>query len=446
MTKTGGLTRNSIYNLLGSGLPMLVGIITIPRLVHVLGVDRFGVLALTWVVMGYFSLFDLGLGRALTQIVAQRSGTGDRGELSDIIRTALIMMLLLGLAGGVCLGVGSPLIVGLVLKMSPGLRSEALYAFGLMAFSVPAVTLLAGLRGILEARQRFFETNILRLCMGILTFLGPWLVSFKTSHLFWVVLSLEVMRYGALLAHYWVCRRVVLEMNGGGAFQARYWKVLIRFGGWMTISNIIGPLMTNLDRFFIGAFVSVSAIAYYVTPFDMVTKVLAVSSALVSVLFPMFGALHRVDPHEAARLYRKGLKTIFLILAPVLLALGAGAHLILLQWLGPDFAQSGTGVMRILCLGVMINALATVPYAFIQGVARPDLTAKFHLAEAPLYLIILWMMGTHFGIVGVAWAWTLRVTLDLVFMFMAAKRLQSNSIDSVVPRQVMLPPARGGLE
>lgn len=428
MMRVGSLTRNSIYNLLGQGLPMLVGLITIPRLVHALGVDRFGILTLTWAVMGYFSLFDLGLGRALTQLVAERSGAGNDKELPDIIRTALIMMLGLGLVGGVCLGGASPLVVGRVLKMAPALHSEVLYAFGLMAFSVPAVTLLAGLRGLLEARQHFLEINLLRLAMGVFTFLGPWLVSFRTTHLFWVVLSLEVMRYAALGAYYWMCRRVVPEMTMPAAFQSSHWKVLLRFGGWMTVSNIISPLMVNMDRLFIGAFVSVGAIAYYATPFDMVTKVLAVSGAIVSVLFPLFGTLHRSDPAEAVRLYHKGLWTILIILGPTLLAIGTGAHWILSHWLGPDFARQGAGVMQVLCFGVMINALASVPFAFIQGIARPDLTAKFHLAEGPLYLAILWALGTHFGILGVAWAWTVRVTIDLILLTLTARHYQESVI------------------
>jgi len=427
MTKVGGLTKNSIYNLLGSGLPVFVGIATIPRLVHVLGVDRFGVLTLTWAVMGYFSLFDLGLGRALTQIVAERSGTGDRQELPDIIRTALIMMLSLGLLGGVCLGLASSLIVGRVLKMSIGLRNEAMLAFALMAFSVPAVTLLAGLRGILEARQRFFEISLLRLCMGILTFLGPWLVSFKTVHLFWVVLSLEVMRYIALFAHYWVCRRVVTEIKEGASFQARHWKPLLKFGGWMTVSNIISPLMVNMDRFFIGTFVSVGAIAYYTTPFDMVTKTFAISNAFVTVLFPMFGALYRTNLPEAVRLYHKGLMTVTLVLGPILLILGIGARFILYYWLGPEFARQGGPVMRVLCFGVFINALAAVPYAFIQGTARPDLTAKFHIIEAPIYIFILWILGSNFGIVGVAWAWTWRVIFDFILLAIGAHRIHLDS-------------------
>ena len=426
MIKLGALTKNSIYNLLGAGLPMVVGLFTIPRLIHVLGMERFGVLTLTWVVLGYFSLFDLGLGRALTQVVAERSGVGDQEELPDIIRTALIMMLLLGLFGGLCLAGLAPLLVGKVLKMSPGLQTEALQAFELMAVSLPAVTLLSGVRGILEGRQRFFGINILRLGMGVLTFLGPWLISYKTVNLVWVVMSLVVMRYGALLGHYWLAQRSIPEMSRASRFQSKHWKYLIKFGGWMTISGIISPLMVNMDRLFMGAYLSLGVIAYYATPFEMVTKLLMVPGAVVAALFPMFGALHRVDPKEVRRLYNKGIKSILMILAPTLLILAVGAHMLLSRWINADFAEHGTAVMQILCLGVFINSLAYVPYSFIQGVARPDLTAKFHMIEIPFYLIILWLFGSRFGVVGVAWAWTIRVILDYILLSMAARTLQSS--------------------
>lgn len=430
MTLSRNITKNSIYNLLGSGLPIFIGIATIPRLVHALGVDRYGILTLTWVVMGYFSLFDLGLGRALTQIVSERSGMEAQDDLPDIIRTALILMLLLGMVGGVVLGAASPYLIGHVLKMPHNLHHEVLYAFILMAFSIPVVTVLAGLRGILEARQRFLELGVLRLSMGVLTFVGPWAITFVSINLFWVVMSLEVMRYGALAAYFLTCRALVPEMQRPAVFCSLHWKKLIKFGGWMTISNIISPLMVNMDRFFIGAFISIGAIAYYTTSFDMVIKVLLISGSIVTVLFPMFGSLHRSNPDEAVRLYRKGLRAIFLLLGPGLLLLAIGARLILFHWLGADFAEYGSAVLRILCLGVLINALASVPFAFVQGAARPDLTAKFHLAEVPIYLVILWLFGTHFGVEGVAWAWVIRVSLDFILLSVVAHRIQGHAQSS----------------
>ncbi|HLJ29909.1 MAG TPA: hypothetical protein VKY85_24590 [Candidatus Angelobacter sp.] len=54
------LARNTIWNLLGQLLPMAVAVVAIPPVIRGLGIPRFGVLSLAWIVIGYFSLFDLG--------------------------------------------------------------------------------------------------------------------------------------------------------------------------------------------------------------------------------------------------------------------------------------------------------------------------------------------------------------------------------------------------
>ena len=71
------LARNTIWNLVGSGAPMLVAIFSIPILIKGLGKEQFGVLTLAWALIGYANLFELGLGRALTQLVARKIGAGD---------------------------------------------------------------------------------------------------------------------------------------------------------------------------------------------------------------------------------------------------------------------------------------------------------------------------------------------------------------------------------
>jgi O-antigen/teichoic acid export membrane protein len=65
------LRRNILWNLAGAGLPLLAGAALIPFLVRESGIEVFGILTLVWALIGYFSLFDFGLGRALTQQVAQ---------------------------------------------------------------------------------------------------------------------------------------------------------------------------------------------------------------------------------------------------------------------------------------------------------------------------------------------------------------------------------------
>ncbi len=107
------LARNVFWNLLGTGAPLLVALVAIPILIEGLGTACFGVLTLAWMVVGYFSLFDLGLGRALTKLVAEKLGKGQDDEIPALIWTAMSLMAVLGVLGAVvvaALGVVSILV------------------------------------------------------------------------------------------------------------------------------------------------------------------------------------------------------------------------------------------------------------------------------------------------------------------------------------------------
>ncbi len=181
------LARHTLFNLIGQGAPLIIALFTIPLLIKGLGIDRFGVLTLAWVVIGYFSLFDFGLGRALTKLVAEKLGEGRDGEIPTLVWTALFLMLCFGLVGALFLAVLSPWLVNTALKVPEPLRPETIQSFYLLAASIPIVISTTGLRGILEAQQRFGLVNTVRIFMGIFTYLGPVLVLPFSSSLLPVV-------------------------------------------------------------------------------------------------------------------------------------------------------------------------------------------------------------------------------------------------------------------
>jgi len=74
------LARNTLINFIGQVLPLLAGLVALPLIIHGLGTDRFGILSLAWVILGYFSVFDLGLGRATTKYVAEALGIGNEDQ------------------------------------------------------------------------------------------------------------------------------------------------------------------------------------------------------------------------------------------------------------------------------------------------------------------------------------------------------------------------------
>jgi O-antigen/teichoic acid export membrane protein len=416
------LARNTVWNLVGQLLPMAVGVAAIPPLVHSLGVDRFGLLSLAWVIIGYFSLFDLGMGRALTKLVADRIGGKDEQSIPPLVWTSLFLMLLLGVCGGlVMLGI-APWLTYKALKVPPALQHEALRSFQLLAASIPIVTVTSGLRGILEAQQRFRILNLIRIPTSIFSLAGPLLVLPFSHSLVPVIIVLMIGRVLGGLAHLIACFHAIPSLRHNPELQRAVIVPLVKFGGWMTVSNVIGPLMVYTDRFLIGALLSVSAVAYYTTPFDLVGRLTFISAAVSGVLFPAFAASLASNRERTALLAGRGVKYIFLAMFPVILITVTFAPEGLRLWLGPTFAMHSQSVLRWLATGVFINSVACVPFALIQSAGRPSLTARLHLFELPWYLLAVWELTKHLGIEGAAIAWTGRIILDSFLLFFFADR------------------------
>lgn len=425
VTLTGGslLTRNAIFNLIGQGAPTLVALITIPYLVHELGTDRYGVLTLAWMFVGYFSLFDMGLGRALTQVISERLGTDLEVGVPALAWTMLILMTAFGVLGALVVGALSPWLVRSVLKIPASLQIETLYAFYLLAMSVPIAISTSGLTGILSALQRFDILNAIRIPMGIFSLVGPLIImpfSKSLFHITAVLLASLIISWSIYLA---MCLRIMPALRSGFSMQYDMIKPLLRFGGWMTITNVIGPLMVYLDRFAIGAVASMAAVAYYAIPYQLVTKLWIVPGAIVGVLFPAFSASYKQDRQRTALLFARGTKYVFLVLYPITLILVAFAQEGLSFWLGAKIAQKSAPVLQWLSVGVLINSMAYMPFALIQGAGRPDLTAKLHMLELPIYLLVLWWLLQFYGIEGAAVAWVIRVSFDAGLLFLLANRI-----------------------
>ncbi|HYF40102.1 MAG TPA: flippase [Gemmatimonadales bacterium] len=418
---TPSLTRNTVLNLIGLAAPLLVALFAIPVLTRELGTDRFGILTLAWVILGYFSLFDLGVGRAITQIVSGQLSRGQIGAIPDLVWTALGLMLLLGIAAAVACAAASSWLVQ-VLRVPEELRAETLQSFYLLAVSIPVVMVTTGLRGILEAVQRFDLVTWIRAPLGVFTYLGPLLVLPFARGLVPVIAVLIAVRVAALGVHWLMCRRVMPSLQEKPRFHTNLVSRLLKLGSWISVSNLVGPLLVNADRFVLGSLISVSVVAFYTVPFELATKVLLLPGALAGVLFPAFAGTYDTDRSRSSRLFSQGMKVTWLVLFPIILLLVAFAHELLFLWMGADFASRSTRVLQWLAAGVLINSLAQIPFALVQGAGRPDLTAKLHLAELPFYFVGLWFLIHRFGVDGAAMAWTLRAAVDGLVLVLLAWR------------------------
>lgn len=425
------IARNALFNLAGLGLPLIVAVVCIPPLVEALGPSRFGLLALVWAAVSYFGVFDLGLGRALTQRMSMAIGAGRPADVGPIAIAGLAVLAVLGVVSGVSMWVLAP--AGVARLAVDSDATEAVAAARAIAPALPWVLVGSGLRGMLEAKGAFGWINVVRVVTGAAVFAAPLAVIRAgwndLEAISWALAGVRAVGCLALLAA--VPRLVPGALTAGRIERARVIE-LLRTGGWITVTNVVSPLLTYLDRFVIGAAVSTTAIAWYVTPQEIVSRLLILPAALTGVLFPRLSELYGRDGArgEGWRIERLSLGALFLVMLPVTLALAAAAPWILDRWVGPRFAAEGATAMVVLCGGVLLNALAQVPFSALQARDGARSTALLQLAELLPFIAVAWFATLHWGVTGTACAWTLRVLVDF-----AALRWLSRPADAGADRR-----------
>ena len=423
VTGARAMAHNTLWSLVGKIVPMLGALVSIPILIRALGTDRFGVLTLAWILVGYFSLFDLGLSRALTYFVARKEGAGQQEDLISMIWTALILMCGLGVFGAIVMAGLSPLLVARLLKVPVSIQPETLSSFYLLSLSLPLVIVAAGLKGLLQARHRFDLVNIAGVPIGLLNFVAPLAILPYYHDLFHVIALLVAVRALDVLVHGWLCQRVFSGFLGGRSFHRVHVRELLSYSGWLTASNILGPFSLYIDRFMIGSIISVTAVAFYTVPYEMITKMLIVSGAIGGVSFPAFSSSFVADPARAADIYLRGLKTLFVLTFPAILIVVLFSTELMSAWLGATFALQSVRVLQVLAIGIFIFGMESIPYMLVQGAGRPDITTKLLMFELPFYVGLIWWLTKQYGINGAAIAWLVRVSADTVLLMFIGNRI-----------------------
>lgn len=403
------------WNLAGLVLPLLVAFVTVPQLIEKLGSERFGLLALAWGLMGYAGVFDIGIGRALTQMVARLRGEGNLTPIPSVLTTAGRITLITGLTGGSFIVLAVFFGAAAWIKTQSVPSNEVSEAMLLLAVALPVQAMSATYRGMNEAYLNFKGISLLRMGLGVVNFGGPFLLAFYTTDMFWLVSTLVGSRLMALFFYYRFatsCLEESMPEKKQARFSSQIAKTLFRFGGWVTISSVVSPLLVQMDRFVIAAVISAAAVTIYVVPFEVVVQSLVLVGAVSSVIFPSLSKLMHEKPDQWQVFFQRWLFIVtgMMFLVCALLAIFLPTFLQL--WLKGNFVPESAVIGQVLCFGVFANAIGSMYYALLHAKGRADLTAKLHLIELPLFLFSLIFLLHQFGLTGAAWAWVGRMAFD----------------------------------
>ncbi|WP_342733636.1 flippase [Bradyrhizobium sp. B117] len=400
------------HNLWGVALPLIAALVTVPPYLRALGEERYGILSLIWVLFGYFGLFDFGLSRSTANRLA-KIGEGEPERREIIFKTSLLMNLALGLIGAFSFAIVSHLTLTFIVKGSESFHIEILHALPLAALLLPITLVGNTFVGRLQAEERFYALN------GIQSFGAVAMQLLPLGFIYLVHISLSVAMLGCLVARsLWVFALFLTVARtkhpGRASFAPAEAKELIKYGAWLTVTNVVGPILVSLDQFMIAYVLGSGAVARYSIPFNFAQKATILPGAVTQALFPRLSSLSGAEAQEMANRSLVAVGGIMaLICAPAILLADFGLSL----WISPEFAHAASNVARTILFGIWINGLAYIPSCLLQAQGRVDITARFHVIELVPFVLILFVLLHFFGLQGAAFAWVIRVSIDAALLF-----------------------------
>ncbi|TKB26135.1 flippase [Desulfopila sp. IMCC35006] len=416
--------RYILWNLMGLGLPLFMALIAIPGLLTRIGSERFGLLALAWGLIGYAGMLDLGIGRATTQRVSLLRNNAGENEIPDVVATAIRITTITGMIG---------MLIILLAALSGAYRfihvetvpaGEIEVSMILLALALPMQAISATYRGVNEAYLNFRGINILRTALGVANFGAPYLVAMYTTEVYWLVATLVLSRFLALaiFRHLAYCCIFNNSPLARGKYIKRHAQNLLRFGGWFSITSIVGPIMVKADRFFVGVYVSATAVTLYVIPYEVTTQTLILAGALTTVIFPVVTNLLNKEPEQAMAVFHLWLARIVGVMFVVLSLLAYAMPTLLHLWVGERITEESVRVGQLLCVGVFFNTIGAMYFSLLHARGCVKQTAILHCIELPFYMVLLVYLIAEFGIIGCAVAWSIRATMDTLALILMSKK------------------------
>jgi len=389
-----------------------VGLFATAVFVRVLGAERFGGWGLIVGCVACASLFDLGLGVALVRRVAAAREDHDEEAARRAAGAALWASAWLGLVAAALVGAIAAPLAGW-LHVPAAHRDEFVLALRIAGIGAGLTVPSIALGAVPTALHRLDSVLRLELVVTAAMMMTQVVVVLAGGGVIGLATALLAARAASLAGRYVLARRMLgaLPVAIGGY---PLWAELGRFGALKAVHQLSSQLVLYLDRFLVGAFLSVEAVAYYTVAVELAQRLLALQANVSVAFYPAACALAR-DPGALAALYQRTSRVVALLIFPAALALLFLVAPLLTLWVGPEYAVHSAGVLRLLAVGYALMALAAIPAGTADALGRPDLCARYGLASLGINVILSLILIPRFGLLGAGWALVGNVLLQQPF-------------------------------
>lgn len=405
------VNRDFLKVMAGNATPAIFALLCIPGLLLNLGNELYGYLVLLWAIAGYLGFLDLGIGKSATYKISsdidnRQTFFGAAMSLSAMVSLILMGVVLLSAYLIAYFGFSNENISGLL--------------FGVVLIITPTV-FTSVIRGSLEGINEFTHSSVNKSIVGSLFFLIPWVVSRYDEPSIENLVAALILARVVGLGH--ICFYARKSFGFKFVADRAIFLQFFNYGSWVSVSNIVGPLMVYGDRFLISLIIGIEKLPIYSIPQEVLQRILIVSGSYANALLPKITVLEK---KSLLAMYNKTVFYFVLISAPIFCGIYIVLPYFFSTWISESFSIEASGIASVILLGVFLNSIAQITLTFNYACGLTKSVAVLHLVELLFYFIVLYFLLIEFSILGAAMAWTLRVLADLIFMNLILFKVRSS--------------------
>jgi PST family polysaccharide transporter len=186
----------------------------------------------------------------------------------------------------------------------------------------------------------------------------------------------------------------------------RHFDDIFSFGIHVLGVNVLNFLSRHLDDLLIGAFLGPTALGFYHVAYRMVqVLVKMLGSVLTQVAFPVFSAVQD-RPERMAAAFLRAVRYTGAVAFPVFVGLGLVAREAVMLFFGSGWGTS-VPVLRILAFIGIVQSVSLFNGAVIKAAGKPHWLLRLEGFNV-FVNAVAFAIAVHWGIVAVAFAYTLR--------------------------------------
>jgi len=408
------IIKNVLFTFATRVWVLAISIWLIPYMLSRLGNDEYGVWVLIAAFVGYIALLDFGFGTSFVKYIAEFNARGDQRSVNGVLSTALIFYIV---ATCVIIIVAYPSI-GVILNffnIPQGMEEKTRFVLELGVIAFLWGNFNRVYEAVINGLQRMDISGgtiaFLSVCNAvgciIVLELGYGIRGLAVNLLITQVIGTVVTVYFA----YRIYPGLRFELKSVGI----NFLTLFRYGVNLQVSSIAGLINFQFDKLLVNRFIDASHVTFYDIGSRPAITLRTFPVLFLSVLTPASSELEvRKGKEELYELFTRASKYIAIIVFLLFTGAMVTGQPIIEAWVGHGYDGSVV-VLRILCIGYLLNTAIGPVSPLVQGMGRPDYQRNAEVLSLILNVALSVILIRRYGFYGAPIGTTIAMSVASVY-------------------------------